>query len=225
MDGLDRPGRSTTASTKSENALARAAANIEVDERSLTIVKPWERGPERRDPVSDPAVARLQLLFDVEHTLDRVRKHSPSPSLRILRGLLPYSFTAGCRKRRRSLVSGHTHREASIRRNKRQAVSVLPALASLKASRQVARRDEGTWPMVGSGDRAFDPAERRDAGRHDLASPSRGAAVTSGEAPASTGRSSPSIGRGCSTPPVNSRGCQKVGAATGDKTATRRKPS
>ncbi len=43
---------------------------------------------------------------------------------------------------------------------KRQAVSVLPALASLKALRQVARRDPGARPLVGFGDPVFDPAER-----------------------------------------------------------------
>jgi hypothetical protein len=43
---------------------------------------------------------------------------------------------------------------------KRQAVSVLPALASLKALRQVARRDPGAKPMVGFGDPVFDSAER-----------------------------------------------------------------
>jgi CHAT domain-containing protein/Tfp pilus assembly protein PilF len=43
---------------------------------------------------------------------------------------------------------------------KRQAVSVLPALASLKALRQVARRDPGAKPMVGFGDPVFDPPER-----------------------------------------------------------------
>jgi CHAT domain-containing protein len=46
---------------------------------------------------------------------------------------------------------------------KRQAVSVLPALASLKALRQVARRDPGARPMVGFGDPVFDPAERAKA--------------------------------------------------------------
>jgi tetratricopeptide (TPR) repeat protein len=43
---------------------------------------------------------------------------------------------------------------------KRQAASVLPALASLKALRQVARRDPGAKPMVGFGDPVFDPPER-----------------------------------------------------------------
>ena len=43
---------------------------------------------------------------------------------------------------------------------KRQAVSVLPALASLKALRQVARRDPGAKPLVGFGDPVFDPAAR-----------------------------------------------------------------
>jgi CHAT domain-containing protein len=46
---------------------------------------------------------------------------------------------------------------------KRQAVSVLPALASLKALRQVARRDPSARPMVGFGDPVFDPAERAKA--------------------------------------------------------------
>jgi CHAT domain-containing protein len=46
---------------------------------------------------------------------------------------------------------------------KRQAVSVLPALASLKALRQVARRQPGARPMVGFGDPVFDPAERAKA--------------------------------------------------------------
>jgi CHAT domain-containing protein/Tfp pilus assembly protein PilF len=46
---------------------------------------------------------------------------------------------------------------------KRQAVSVLPALASLKALRQVTRRDPGARPLVGFGDPVFDPAERAKA--------------------------------------------------------------
>jgi tetratricopeptide (TPR) repeat protein len=46
---------------------------------------------------------------------------------------------------------------------KRQAVSVLPALSSLKALRQVARRDPGARPLVGFGDPIFDPAERAKA--------------------------------------------------------------
>ena len=46
---------------------------------------------------------------------------------------------------------------------KRQAVSVLPALASLKALRGVARRGPGTKPLVGFGDPVFDPAERAKA--------------------------------------------------------------
>jgi CHAT domain-containing protein/Tfp pilus assembly protein PilF len=46
---------------------------------------------------------------------------------------------------------------------KRQAVSVLPALASLKALRQVSRRDPGARPMVGFGDPVFDPEERAKA--------------------------------------------------------------
>jgi CHAT domain-containing protein/Tfp pilus assembly protein PilF len=46
---------------------------------------------------------------------------------------------------------------------KRQAVSVLPALASLKALRQVARREPGAKPLVGFGDPVFDPEERAKA--------------------------------------------------------------
>jgi hypothetical protein len=46
---------------------------------------------------------------------------------------------------------------------KRQAVSVLPALASLKALRRVASQETGAKPMVGFGDPVFDPAERAGA--------------------------------------------------------------
>jgi CHAT domain-containing protein/Tfp pilus assembly protein PilF len=46
---------------------------------------------------------------------------------------------------------------------KRQAVSVLPALASLMALRRVASRDPGAKPLVGFGDPVFDPAERAKA--------------------------------------------------------------
>ena len=43
---------------------------------------------------------------------------------------------------------------------KRQAVSVLPALSSLKALRQVAHQEPGAKPLVGFADPVFDPAER-----------------------------------------------------------------
>jgi CHAT domain-containing protein/tetratricopeptide (TPR) repeat protein len=46
---------------------------------------------------------------------------------------------------------------------KRQAVSVLPALASLRALRRVAGRTPGAKPLVGFGDPVFDPAERATA--------------------------------------------------------------
>jgi CHAT domain-containing protein len=46
---------------------------------------------------------------------------------------------------------------------RRQAVSVLPAVASLKALRQTARRDPGAKPLVGFGDPVFDPAQRKAA--------------------------------------------------------------
>jgi hypothetical protein len=42
-------------------------------------------------------------------------------------------------------------------------VSILPALASLKALRQMARREPGARPTVGFGDPVFDPAERAKA--------------------------------------------------------------
>jgi CHAT domain-containing protein len=43
---------------------------------------------------------------------------------------------------------------------KRQAVSVLPSVASLRALRLFARKAEGTKAMIGFGDPIFDPAER-----------------------------------------------------------------
>jgi CHAT domain-containing protein len=43
---------------------------------------------------------------------------------------------------------------------KRQAVSVLPSVASLKALRTFARKEQAAKPMVGFGDPVFDPAER-----------------------------------------------------------------
>jgi CHAT domain-containing protein/Tfp pilus assembly protein PilF len=43
---------------------------------------------------------------------------------------------------------------------KRQAVSVLPSVASLKALRVVARKDQGIKPMTGFGDPLFNPAQR-----------------------------------------------------------------
>jgi tetratricopeptide (TPR) repeat protein len=43
---------------------------------------------------------------------------------------------------------------------KRQAVSVLPSVASLKALRVFARKDQGIKPMTGFGDPLFNPAQR-----------------------------------------------------------------
>ena len=52
---------------------------------------------------------------------------------------------------------------------KRQAVSVLPSVASLKALRGFARRDQAVKPMTGFGDPLFNPAdsggEKRTASR------------------------------------------------------------
>ena len=43
---------------------------------------------------------------------------------------------------------------------KRQAVSVLPSVASLKALRAFARKDQGIKPMIGFGNPLFNPAQR-----------------------------------------------------------------
>lgn len=48
---------------------------------------------------------------------------------------------------------------------RRQAVSVLPSLVSLKSLRAFARRDQGVKPMTGFGDPVFNPAERGPADR------------------------------------------------------------
>jgi CHAT domain-containing protein len=55
---------------------------------------------------------------------------------------------------------------------KRQAVSVLPSVSSLKALRAFAHRDQGRKPMIGFGDPVFDPAQ-------DTASDKRAAAAKS----------------------------------------------
>jgi len=44
---------------------------------------------------------------------------------------------------------------------KRQAISVLPSVSSLKVARGVAQRDRATKPMTGFGDPVFDPSEDR----------------------------------------------------------------
>ncbi|MBR0726110.1 CHAT domain-containing tetratricopeptide repeat protein [Bradyrhizobium manausense] len=48
---------------------------------------------------------------------------------------------------------------------RRQAVSVLPSVVSLKSLRAFARKDEGIKPMTGFGDPVFNPAEGRPADR------------------------------------------------------------
>ncbi|WP_158669690.1 CHAT domain-containing tetratricopeptide repeat protein [Bradyrhizobium guangdongense] len=48
---------------------------------------------------------------------------------------------------------------------RRQAVSVLPSVISLKSLRAFARRDQGVKPMTGFGDPVFDPAAEGPAGR------------------------------------------------------------
>jgi CHAT domain-containing protein len=62
-------------------------------------------------------------------------------------------------------------------------VSVLPSVASLKALRSVARKDQATKPIVGFGDPVFDPAERAKAlsdQRRATGANSRAAAGTRG---------------------------------------------
>jgi hypothetical protein len=68
---------------------------------------------------------------------------------------------------------------------------VLPASASLKALRQVARRDPGARPLVGFGDPVFGSRRRGRNAAHGPASPSPATTANSGRGHASTGRASP----------------------------------
>jgi CHAT domain-containing protein/tetratricopeptide (TPR) repeat protein len=61
---------------------------------------------------------------------------------------------------------------------KRQAVSVLPSVASLRALRVFARKAESTKPIIGFGDPIFDPAERAKALAERNAGKTRADAVT-----------------------------------------------
>jgi len=61
---------------------------------------------------------------------------------------------------------------------KRQAVSVLPSVASLRALRLFARKAEATKAMIGFGDLVFDPAERARALAERGATKSRAAVMT-----------------------------------------------
>jgi CHAT domain-containing protein len=61
---------------------------------------------------------------------------------------------------------------------KRQAVSVLSSVASLRALRLFARKADSTKPMVGFGDPIFDPAERTTALAARGATKSRAAVMT-----------------------------------------------
>jgi tetratricopeptide (TPR) repeat protein len=61
---------------------------------------------------------------------------------------------------------------------KRQAVSVLPSVASLQALRSFARKAESTKAMIGFGDPIFDPAERTAALAARSATKSRAALMT-----------------------------------------------
>ena len=61
---------------------------------------------------------------------------------------------------------------------KRQAVSVLPSVASLRALRLFALKAEGTKAMIGFGDPIFDPAERARALAERGATKRRAAVMT-----------------------------------------------
>jgi len=61
---------------------------------------------------------------------------------------------------------------------KRQAVSVLPSVASLRALRLFARKAAAAKPMIGFGDPIFDPAERAKASAERSATKRRAVAMT-----------------------------------------------
>jgi CHAT domain-containing protein/tetratricopeptide (TPR) repeat protein len=61
---------------------------------------------------------------------------------------------------------------------KRQAVTVLPSVASLRALRLFARKAESTKPMIGFGDPIFDPAERAKASAERGVTKGRAVAMT-----------------------------------------------
>ena len=61
---------------------------------------------------------------------------------------------------------------------RRQAVSVLPSVANIRALRVAGRRDQAGKPMVGFGDPVFDPAERAKALAERRAASTRVAATT-----------------------------------------------
>ena len=54
---------------------------------------------------------------------------------------------------------------------KRQAVSVLPSVASLKTLRVFARKEQGTKPMTGFGDPLFDPSQQGSGDRRGATKP------------------------------------------------------
>src|SRR4029079_19447195 len=56
---------------------------------------------------------------------------------------------------------------------KRQAVSVLPSAASLKALRALARKEDSFKPMTGFGDPLFNPATKSSDGRRDTRTAAR----------------------------------------------------
>ena len=91
---------------------------------------------------------------------------------------------------------------------KRQAVSVLPSVASLKALRQFGRKDQAPKPMVGFGDPVFNAdaaaatTARRATRRLPEASP-RAPIPTSGKAQASTAQARRRRCRSCPTPRTN----------------------
>jgi hypothetical protein len=73
---------------------------------------------------------------------------------------------------------------------KRQATSVLPSVASLKALRRFARKDQGTKPMIGFGDPLFDTMQDGTGDR-------RAAAGSGTTKSAARGVTTALAGRGC----------------------------
>jgi hypothetical protein len=93
---------------------------------------------------------------------------------------------------------------------KRQAVSVMPSVASLKALRLFGRKEAGAKPMIGFGDPIFNAVAAATAEQHGVRKPAARSLATrsyttSGKALASTAVNWDSPCRSCPTPPTNSR--------------------
>jgi CHAT domain-containing protein/tetratricopeptide (TPR) repeat protein len=85
---------------------------------------------------------------------------------------------------------------------KRQAVSVLPSVASLKTLRGFARRDQGGKPLIGFGDPVFDPNEARVVAKQGAGKAQR---ITGRSAVSSAGAVDNGSGAGAATKPTVTR--------------------